>query len=707
MKIRQCRMLKTVMICSVLLLFAGPSLGGTTPAPAGGKTAEDLSDLEVTLQGFTEPRELARPLAENGVVLSADSGARNIYALYADYRTNLQPVFITTDLLFHTLHKVFERSLKAVELEQLPLLTRFSSEMYNAAMAMAAASETDEALIPALRQLAAYFAVPAVLMGADIALPADLSERVGEEIALIRAHEGFAFSKVLPQKEDFSQYAVRGHYAKHDALERYFPAAMWYGRRMFRFDETTPEGAGGPLDTPSLKGWWGKTGTDTFPEIARNEILSACLLVHLLEHHEIDGQPAMAVYRALKAPLDLLVGTTDDMEAAGLSKALRSAYGEDWGPADLTDLDKLYAFAKTAATATGSPTIDNTGLGRKGLTLLGQRAIPDAAIFRQLVHSRTHPLPYTGTAADKPFTWAKDGVFGEVRGFPRGLDLMAVLGSATAETLLAENGDAAYNHYPARLAALKQKMAGFSPGPNAFEWMLSAFTPIFNVPEPAPAFMRSAVWDRKCLNTALGAWTELRHDTVLYGKQSYTPVPRGGRYAELPLAYLEPNPEAFRRMAGVVALLKTDDRLTVPDYLRKAYGDLADILDRLATIAEAELAGAPPFGEDAQFLAGVSGKLETAIRLPEAAAQALNIGKDGDMALAADVHTRMPEVLTVAVGFPGKIIVLMDINGKPALFFGGVYTYYEFKAPYGDRLTDEKWRKRLETDSPSAVPLLF
>jgi len=589
------------MICSMLLLFAGLSFGETEPAPAAEKTAEDLAALEVALQGFMEPKALAAPLAENGIVLSTDSGARDIYALYADYRTNLQPVFITTDLLFHTLHKVFERSLKAVELEQLPLFTEFSSEMYHAAMAMATAPETDETLIPALRQLAAYFAVPAVLLGADIALPTDLSERVEEEIALIRAHEGFAFSRVLPQKEDFSQYAVRGHYAQHDALKQYFPAAMWYGRRMFRFDETTPEGAGDPLDTPSLKGWWEKTDAETFPEIARNEILSACLLVHLIEHHKIGGQPAMDVYRSLKAPFDLLVGTTDDMAVAELSNALKSSYGDDWRPADLADPDRLYAFAKAAADAADAPAIDSTGLGRKGLALLGQRSIPDAAIFQKLVHSQTHPLPYTGGAADKPFTWVKDGVFGEVRGFPRGLDLMAVLGSATAETLLEEKGDAAYKHYPARLAALKKEMAGFSPGPNAFEWMLSAFAPLFSVPEQSPAFMRSAAWNRKSLNTALGAWTELRHDTVLYGKQSYTSAPRGGMYAELPLAYLEPNPEAFRRMAGVVDLLKTDDRLTVPEYLQQTYGTLADTLDRLAAIADAELKNGPPSGEDAQL----------------------------------------------------------------------------------------------------------
>ena len=35
------------------------------------------------------------------------------------------------------------------------------------------------------------------------------------------------------EKEDFTQYKVRGHYAKNAAMQRYFRGMMWYGRRNF------------------------------------------------------------------------------------------------------------------------------------------------------------------------------------------------------------------------------------------------------------------------------------------------------------------------------------------------------------------------------------------------------------------------------------------------------------------------------------------
>ncbi len=36
-----------------------------------------------------------------------------------------------------------------------------------------------------------------------------------------------------------------------------------------------------------------------------------------------------------------------------------------------------------------------------------------------------------------------------------------------------------------------------------------------------PIFMQNTAWMRKDLNTFLGSWTELKHDTILYTKQVY------------------------------------------------------------------------------------------------------------------------------------------------------------------------------------------
>ena len=37
-----------------------------------------------------------------------------------------------------------------------------------------------------------------------------------------------------------------------------------------------------------------------------------------------------------------------------------------------------------------------------------------------------------------------------------------------------------------------------------------------------PSIALTEGWGRRLVNTQLGSWSELRHDTILYAKQSYT-----------------------------------------------------------------------------------------------------------------------------------------------------------------------------------------
>jgi len=51
---------------------------------------------------------------------------------------------------------------------------------------------------------------------------------------------------------------------------------------------------------------------------------------------------------------------------------------------------------------------------------------------------------------------------------------------------------------------------------------------------------------QRVLNGQLGSWAELRHNTVLYVKESYTGMP----VCEYPDAYVEPNPTFFARVVA-------------------------------------------------------------------------------------------------------------------------------------------------------------
>ena len=76
--------------------------------------------------------------------------------------------------------------------------------------------------------------------------------------------------------------------------------------------------------------------------------------------------------------------------------------------------------------------------------------------------------------------------------------------------------------------------------------------------------------------------------------------------------------------------------------------------------------------------------------------------------LVADVHTdtNTGQVLEEAVGYVNFIIVAFKTpDGSLRAGAGPVFSYYEFKQPMSDRLTDEAWRELLASGHAPARPL--
>ena len=67
---------------------------------------------------------------------------------------------------------------------------------------------------------------------------------------------------------------------------------------------------------------------------------------------------------------------------------------------------------------------------------------------------------------------------------------------------------------------------------------------------------------------------------------------------------------------------------------------------------------------------------------------------DERMAIVADVHTEgnTGQVLEEGVGDAFTIYVIAPVEGQQVVARGGVFSYYEFKQPMSDRLTDEAWQ---------------
>ena len=75
--------------------------------------------------------------------------------------------------------------------------------------------------------------------------------------------------------------------------------------------------------------------------------------------------------------------------------------------------------------------------------------------------------------------------------------------------------------------------------------------------------------------------------------------------------------------------------------------------------------------------------------------------------LIADVHTdqNTQQVLEEGTGYLRLLLVAYKLpQGHVLIGAGPVFSYYEFKHPMKDRLSDEKWRKLLGSDERPGLP---
>ncbi len=642
------------------------------------------------------------------------------------------PIFITSDSLLHLYHIQFDETLRQIEEREFydriweitSGLLDDSLEKYNSHSRL----ETREAY----KRNIAYLSVALELLkpGEDqicegwecedpgfasayfkkgdldkyrFKVPDLVKEDVGKELGLIEKHEGFSNSPIFTYKEDYSQYLPRGHYTRSEKLKNYFKALMWYGRISFL-----------------LKG--GCQDCLISEEDARLQTMQASLIASkFAEDQELRGK-----WDRIYSVTAFYVGLSDDLGPNEYIEALNSIFDSSFNPNDLTDenIGKLKArlaeyrspkiYGGTGDAVLMPPltpeqadrVLENT----RGFRLMGQRFIPDSYLFSNLVSP--YVGMYSGEKCDKVFTCElTDG--GPARVFPRGLDAMAILGSDRAKGLLTELGDTEYEGrdergnkitYETQLSKLEAEFGNFTEADwqrNLYwSWLYTLKPLLKEFGEGYPTFMQTKAWQDKELTTALASWTELRHDTILYAKQSYTmeltmapPKP-----PEKPaVGYIEPVPEFYNRLLSLTKMTSRglDEMKVLDDTSKTRLRNLERILKRLVELSEKELENEELTREDYDFIKNFGDELNSVIEDVDEKAKKTTI--------VADVHTdgNTKHVLEEGVGYVDLIVVAYKVpDGRILVGAGPVMTYYEFKQPMEDRLTDEKWRDMLREKPP-------
>jgi len=626
----------------------------------------------------------------------------DVISPYQYFNEDNLPIFITSDSLLHLYHVQFGETLKDVEeREFIPDITALTAALLDAVLAQHDDLTGD--LQEAARRDAAYLAVARKLLEPAADTPALVADVVSSEIAKIEAHAGFAASDILVYEEDYSQYVPRGHYTRSEALERYFKAMMWYGRLAFLLK--------GDED-------WGREGTALVSvHDAKIQTLQAVLLAKAIEDVAVGERAGREVWDRIYAITSFYVGVADDLTPYEYIEVITRLFGDDFNVLELEDETAFFDLkaelsllrAPQIYGGTGNiyvtppvtpETLNETLDKTKGMRFMGQRFIPDSYMFQRLVFSSVQD--YIGTMNPPPFSYGFTGAR-FARCYPRGLDVMAILESELAETILEEGGDTDYLEFDDRFNELKDLFNGFDEAAwnqNLYwGWLYVLKTLLEPAPEGSPSFMGTEAWRKKQLNAALASWAELRHDTILYAKQSYTETESG--VPELPPGYVEPVPDFFGRLMALTRM--TREGLAAFGALSEAAAArlelLEGLLQRLIEIANKELVNEPLSEWDIWFIKSFGDTLEGVV---------LGVEEEGvKTTLVADVHTHALEgnVVEEAVGDVDLIFVACPTPaGDVFLAVGPVLSYYEFKHPMSDRLTDEAWRDMLAGPERPARP---
>ena len=453
-------------------------------------------------------------------------------------------------------------------------------------------------------------------------------------------------------------FRPRGHYARNDTLKQYFHAMMWL--------QTVPFGT----DVPS-------------------QLANAVILADIVGS---DTQMRQ-LYQQLFEPMTWLFGTPDNITILQVYDLMKGRKGKE-----LLKDQKAMALLRTEIESLAQ---QQTRIKPKfqfsspyKINLLPQRYMPDGEVLQEMVDYDSQTTK---------------------RALPKGLDVMASMGVASAERILLDELKEAqqWDGFVPALSRMKQRMREIDWQQTISNRWMDALKTLHDTNDGYPFFMLTPEWQKKDLNAALASWAELKHDAILYAKQPFGAECGGGGPPEpVVTGYVEPNVQFWRK---AISLLNATADVLERHHLttekgKRATERLREEAQFLLRVSEEELAGKKLAEADYDALKHIGATFENIsldlVRDEEQFLMGWNDveGTDRKVALIADVYTanslNNPEkcVMYVAVGLADEIYCIVEVDGYLWLMRGAVLSYRETRRGLDIlRLTDEEWQKNLET----------
>ncbi|MCF8381666.1 MAG: DUF3160 domain-containing protein [Bacteroidales bacterium] len=662
----------------------------------------DSIDLRFSLSADEKEK-----IANNHFVVSERLSDRSFAQSLVNIYSSDLPLFISTDLILHSLHASYDKMLQELEYSLLEvnlnaLISAMRSELENQYT-----QNSIPEIAQAMKDVDLYLSVGISLLSGEKVLPKyDISGNYDVLLEEILKEEPKQINISLfsehSRKFDASQFTPRGHYTEEfwlngewRDLKNYFRAMMWLGRADFFL---TP-----PPVAPGEEEW-------SQADIKRMN-LGAVMLNKVLD---LSGKKD--VLQLHEKIIGFFIGPDDNLSPMELASILEtqnitpenlleeSVYlkfqdeimsSDDYGQKIMSNFFVVDADKENAAELPIS------------YKLLGQKFIIDSYIFSQVVYDRIYHNDVE-----------------VLRMMPDPLDILFVLGNEDALPILEPQLEK--YHYAYKLEELRYLTEAYDDD----FWEQSLYNNWLNAIRelnPAenknsyPYFMNTAAWQVEKLNTQLASWTELRHDNVLYAKQSYT----GGTSCSFPHVYIEPYPGFYNSLykfslsaSRFFSTEMSGIELATRDSLINFYNRYGGHMLKLKELAEKELRQENFSNEDIIYLkrfvndAMASGPMVTGWFLDLFYDPIKGLEEDY---LVVDVHTQPTDeygnivgnILHVGTGDINLGIFCAGSpsnNYQPTAFIGPVMSYHEKIETNWKRLNDEEWGEIFGWNPTQAKP---
>ncbi len=648
------------------------------------KLKYNLTDYEISL------------LEKHGFVVTERLNKGTFGEQFSDIYHKDLPVFISTDALLHPFHISYDNLLKEIEIKAIipklkQLLLNMNNEMEFLNQKYSGVPEIQKSL----KDVDVYLTVPRKLMKIN-PLPyypenQQLVDELVNEINSYKVVSRPMFTDSTVRVLDFSQFKPRAHYTDqfYPELEDYFKAMMWFGRiELYLIKPQT-------FSPPSNE------------EVQRQTVNAVLVKELLYRNHNF------VLFNQIESIIKAFVGEQDNVTVDNLDEILN-----DIGVTradELLDDNKFHEFqnnlkAKSFADQKilshilfRDPMSPDSIKPASAFLLFGQRFVIDSYITGNVVFDK---ITYKGMPVR--------------RILPNALDMLFPLGNNASLQFLQEELDK--YHYATNLAGLRYLVDSY----DSTFWYGSIYTSWLNTirslnpPEDRtglPAFMQTAAWWQEKMNTQMAAWSQLRHDNLLYAKQSYT----GGIICSFPYSYVEPVPRFYYNLGKTIEVLKEkvekidfENETNVVEFLTF----FKSVTDTLQNIADKELSNIPFSDGEISFLkrliynnpdhmCGAPEYLGWYPRLFYDFSGIEDYFHKKDF-VVADYHTAPTDENGNFVGWvkhagTGPIdlafVVATLPNGKKVTFTGPVMSFHEITTGDFFRISDEEWTQTYLTQS--------